>query len=218
MVGMAAGEDTTVTVFVDDAVEGRLPAVCARNATSSDGVLVIRTTVGERRSAVVPLVALVAALVLVRPLGWGAVALLALALPWLVTRARPEQLRVQVPWSVAAEQRADVLRRRQRTAWGLAGAGVVGLVASIVARSAGGAGGQPGMTTKVGFAALLLATTVAVASGWVASWRLGRHTVGVGLDASRRWVTLRNVHPAFARAVRARTNASRPRDTEPQSD
>lgn len=38
-----------------------------------------------------------------------------------------------------------------------------------------------------------------------ADYRLGKASVGVRLDASRRWVTLGGVHPAFAAACDATT-------------
>lgn len=50
---------------------------------------------------------------------------------------------------------------------------------------------------------LPIATVAAIGVALVTDWRLGRETIGVELDASRRWTTLRNVHPAFRQAVRA---------------
>ena len=47
-------------------------------------------------------------------------------------------------------------------------------------------------------AAALVWGTVEIARG---AWRIGRLTVRVELDASRRWVTLRSVHPRFAAAA-----------------
>jgi hypothetical protein len=69
------------------------------------------------------------------------------------------------------------------------------------------------MTAQVLAAAVGAATLVAVVAGLVANYRIGRQTVGVDLDASRRWVTLRNVDPAFAAALAAgrRQDAVTPR-------
>ena len=39
----------------------------------------------------------------------------------------------------------------------------------------------------------------------IGSLRFERETVGVSLDASRRWVTLSNAHPAFVAACEAHT-------------
>jgi hypothetical protein len=58
------------------------------------------------------------------------------------------------------------------------------------------------MTAQVVQATVLVVAVAAVAVALAAEWRLGRQAVRVELDASRRWVTLGNVHPAFARAVR----------------
>ena len=50
---------------------------------------------------------------------------------------------------------------------------------------------------------VLIATAAAVVVALATDWQIGRESIGVALDASRRWATLRNVHPAFRRALRA---------------
>jgi hypothetical protein len=48
---------------------------------------------------------------------------------------------------------------------------------------------------------LVALATAALAVTVVATVRLARERVTVDLDASRRWVTIGRVHPAFAQAV-----------------
>ncbi|HEX6422555.1 MAG TPA: hypothetical protein VFZ79_03705 [Acidimicrobiales bacterium] len=135
-------------------------------------------------------------LLVVGPIGWLALLFLALASP-----DRSEQLAVQVPWTTDTQAGVDALRRRRRYAWALAAIAAVASFA-MVATAAGPVAG-PGMTARVVQSIVLLVGVAAVAVALAAEWRLGRRAVRVDLDASRRWVTLGNVHPAFARAVRA---------------
>jgi hypothetical protein len=59
----------------------------------------------------------------------------------------------------------------------------------------------------VAIAVLLLGGTAVLVNGALARRRL----IGIDLDASGRWVTLRRVHPAFAAACDARpATASQP--------
>ncbi|CAN5768328.1 hypothetical protein BH24ACT2_BH24ACT2_10760 [soil metagenome] len=55
-------------------------------------------------------------------------------------------------------------------------------------------GTLPGLAW-LGLAALLAAAALSAGANWA--------TVGIDLDASRRWVTLSGVHPDFVAAVRA---------------
>jgi septum formation protein len=81
------------------------------------------------------------------------------------------------------------------------------------------------MTGRALAAVIVAGTLAAAATGIAASWRLRRESVRVELDASRRWVTLGNVHPAFAWAIRSEratrdamaqaAMADRPRDAWP---
>ena len=59
------------------------------------------------------------------------------------------------------------------------------------------------MSGRVVLVTVLVGAIGAAAVALATEWQIGRRTVGVDLDASRRWVTLTNVHPSFARAVRA---------------
>ena len=61
---------TAVRVFVDDAVQGRFPRVCARTGRPSDGWLSIDAVVGRSRS--MSTTAIVLLILFGGPLGWMA--------------------------------------------------------------------------------------------------------------------------------------------------
>lgn len=180
-----------MTVFVDDAVWGRFPPVCAATGRPSDGWLTVRHEVARSGRVSTPVLLL---LLVVGPIGWIVLLFLALASP-----DRSEQLAVQLPWTTDTQAGVDALRRRCRYAWALAAVAAVASLA-MVASAAGPVAG-PGMTARVVQATVLMVAVAAFAVALAADWRLGRQAVRVELDASRRWVTLGNVHPAFARAV-----------------
>jgi len=183
-------DSTAVRVFVDDAVQGRFPPVCARTGRPSDGRLSIDAVVGRSRS--MSTTAIVLLILFGGPLGWIVVLLFSPSQP-------TDRLQVEVPWSLDTQDEVVALRRRRRLAWLAALAAAVGAVGLIVA-----APGRSGwtMTAQVVLVSLLLAAAGAAAVALAAEWQLGRRAVGVDLDASRRWVTLTNVHPGFVRAVR----------------
>lgn len=187
-----AGSDTAVTVFVDDAVQGRFPPVCARTGRPGDGRLTIDSEVTGSGQLSMPLVVV---LLLVGPVGWVVYLVLCLSGP------RPERLTVHVPWTVDSHKRILALRRRRSSAWAVAAAGVAVCAAALVL--SGGRAGGATMTTKVVVATIVVASAAAAAVALGAERRLGRESVHVELDASRRWVTLRNVHPAFRQTVHA---------------
>ena len=170
-----------VTVFVDDAVLGRLPGVCAKRATPTGSRLRVVEEVGRTgRLGILWLLALAG------PLGW-------LVLLVLASRDTGEHLAVEVPLSDAAYDDLVGARRLRNGALVLGTALTVALLlltAWAQLRSAG-------LLLVVGSALVTAAVTV------VAEVRLGRASVGVSLDASRRWVTLDGVHPGFAEACRA---------------
>jgi hypothetical protein len=168
----------SVEVFVDDAVRGRLPAVCAATGAPADGRLRIDQVTGGLAAAWL--------LIFLGPLGW-------IVLVVLAVTSRREVLRVRLPWSEVA---ADRERRLVRTR-----------LVSIC--------------SAIGFALLLVLRwvplldplwAIAVVAGGVATvvsqFRLSRQTVHIHLDASRRWVTLTNVHPTFAKAVEHQSAAT----------
>jgi hypothetical protein len=185
-----ADERSSVTVFVDDAVQGHFPRVCARTGQASDGWLTINEDVARGSSLSTWVFVL---LLLAGPVGWIAAIVFSGPGP-------SDILTVQVPWTTSVQARIVALRRRRRIAWLVAAAGAAALVASIAVPSEPLA--DAGMTGQVLLVTLLSATAAAVISVLADNWRIGRETVKVGLDASRRWVTLGNVHPAFAAAVR----------------
>jgi hypothetical protein len=182
---------TAVRVFVDDAVLGRFPRVCARTGRPSDGWLSIDAVVGRSRSMSTTVFVLL--ILFGGPLGW-VVAL-------LCNPSQPtDRLQVELPWTVDTQDDVVALRRRRSLAWMAAAAGAVGAVGLVFA-----AAGRSGwtMTAQVLLVALLVAAAGAAALAQATEWQLGRRAVGVELDASRRWVTLTNVHPSFVGAVRA---------------
>lgn len=167
-----------VTVFVDDAVRGTLPDVCAKDGVPATGRFRVTKEVGRsNRMGILWL------LVLVGPLGW-------LALAYILFRDTGERLDVQLPYSDEALERFAAARRLRTRAIGAAILG--GMTLLLVAMWAHL--GAPGLL--IAFVATVASLVVAV----VADMRMEQGSVHVSLDASRRWVTLRGVHPAFAAA------------------
>ena len=168
----------SVEVFVDDAVRGRLPHVCAKTGVPADGKLRIRQTGGRVGPAVL--------LVFLGPLGWIAL----FVISWAAGRFG--ELNVRLPYSQRAADHESHLRHDRLIAFAVAGFAL--LVALLCA--------SRDHETPAGLfaGAAILAAVV----GAVQHVRLQRAQVGVRLDASRRWVILTGVHPDFARAVEAR--------------
>jgi hypothetical protein len=161
----------SVEVFVDDAVRGRFPSVCAKTGEPAVGVQRIVQQFGGLGAAWL--------LVFLGPLGWLLLVLIALF-------HRGEVLTVRVPMSRAASAVERDLRRARLGAW-------------VVAASAFTSGyvrlGPVPVPIWMGMA--VAAALVAVVIHVVLPFR----QVGVHLDASRRWVTLSGVHPDFVTAV-----------------
>lgn len=187
-----AESTTAVTVFVDDAVCGRFPRVSAASGAPSDGWLTVSGEVARSGRVSTPVLLLC---LIVGPVGWVVLLMIAVFSP-----DRAEHLTVQVPWSAETQDHIVALRRRRRTAWIVATLGVVGLFASIVL-GAREVDGTP-MATQVIAVTMAVTAVAGIVDALVAEWRIGRETVKLSLDASRRWVTLGNVHAGFARAVR----------------
>lgn len=166
-----------VTVFVDDAVRGALPPVCVRTGAPATE----HATVDSRVGGASPLAVL---LIFLGPIGWIAL---------LVLGGRSETLVARLPVSDAVVTLWDRWRRVR-----LASAAVVlaGLVLLVFTAGASGWMRVSLLVAGAGFAGTVVAG--------VRLWSCG---VGVDLDASRRWVTLRGVHPAFVDAVRLRDAA-----------
>jgi hypothetical protein len=165
-----------VTVFVDDAVLGRLPAVCARTGRPADTFARLEERVGGP--------------------GWGNLVLLLLGpIGWILyflTSGGSETLTVRVPIADEVWVRWARCRRARWLGWALVAAGLVLAFTTS-------------MSTPVPLV-LLVAGAVLVA---VWTWSLWSDSVGVDLDASRRWVTLTGVSRQFADAVAASGQAAR---------
>jgi len=180
------------TVFVDDAVLGHLPGVCAKTGERADGVFRID---GQVRSP--GRVALLLFLFL-GPIGW-----LILLFAWIVSG--PERVHTRIPYSAAAVARERYIARCRTGA-------LLATIGFVVLALSGGfyAAEVPSLWAILAATAFVLFVALQV---WLEVTR-----VHVEIDGSRRWITLSNVHPAFAEAVRAtqtqtnaRTGVSTPR-------
>lgn len=184
------------TVFIDDAVLGRLPAMCAKDGVPTVDVLRVHKRIGEaNRLGIAWLV------VLTGPIGW-------LVLLVLLGRDTGEKIAVDVPLGEPAYQRYRSAKRIRGIGWALALLAVP-LFFSIIAPV-----GPTGWASPIGWA-LSGCLGVAVAAGIVLTAvgerRLTAASVSVEIDGSRRWVTLGNVHPTFAAACRHRVDTRVPR-------
>ena len=174
------GPVTAVSVFVDDAVRGKLPLVCAKTARPADLVIRMQSPVRGRLSPAWLL------LLFLGPPGWLALFLVAVLTPGA------EYLTVRVPQTEAAYYRERTLERIRFAAFGV---GLASLAYAVL-----GAGGLPLVWLVLGGGFLLGAVAVHV--------MVQTQAIGVSLDASRRWVTLSGVHPEFVRAVEEREPAA----------
>jgi hypothetical protein len=168
-------------VFVDDAVLGRLPALCAKTGVATSDHLVMTVPVGTSEGLGIAWL-----LILGGPIGW-------LGLFMYATFRRVETLTVQLPYSDNAYSELAGLRRTRRNA------GLSSILLFAVALVS---------TISSTFAARAIAAALAViALGFlityiVETFQIRRLAVRVHLDGSRRWVTLSNINDAFAQAVR----------------
>jgi len=169
-------------VFVDDAVRGRLPGVCAKTCAATDDHLVQTVPVGTSNG-----LGIVWFLVLAGPIGWLGLFVYALV-------RRVETLTVRLPYCDAAYAELHLARRlRRNSAWG---SGIC-LVLSLLALSPGTSTAQlaAGALAAIGVGLLVLAV--------VETRHVRQASVEVNLDGTRRWVYLNRVSDAFATAVAA---------------
>jgi hypothetical protein len=177
----------SATVFVDDAVRGTLPGVCVKDGIPTGDHLTVQQVVEGGAGLGIAWL-----LVLAGPPGW--IALLAIG---SFRGGRGDVLVAQVPMSEAAYGRLlGARRQRLRTVLAVIG----GLVGSLVLSASIDANLLPL------FLVSLVGGVVAIG---VASHRVDQASVVIGIDASRRWVTVADVHPAFSAACAA---AERQRD------
>jgi hypothetical protein len=162
-----------VSVFVDDAIRGTLPLVCAKTGEPADLVIRMRQPVGGG----LPVWAWF--LLFLGPLGMVALVLAAILAPGA------EYLTVRIP-----ETEASFERERQMQRWRLVALGA-GVVVPVYAAF------RPVMFPLLW---LVLAVASFLAAGAL-TWALWRQSVGVSIDVTRRWVTLTGVHPNFVEAV-----------------
>jgi hypothetical protein len=169
----------TTAVFVDDAVLGRLPPVCAKTGIETIDHLVLTAPVGSNG------LGFAWVLVLAGPIGWFVLFLYAL------TR-REETLTVRLPYSDGAYAELRGARRLRRNA-GLAcvGAFVAALVVAALQT----------FTARAGAAALAVIGLCLLVTFVAEALHVRRAGVGVVLDGSRRWVQLSRVSDAFAAAA-----------------
>jgi hypothetical protein len=164
----------SVRVFVDDAVQGRLPSLCVSSGAPADR----RRRVAQRVGGPNPALLL---LVLLGPPGWILLLLLS---------GRGERLDMLLPVSDAVARRWEQRTWHRRLAVGATALG--GAVLFV-------AGPSP----------ITLGLTAAAAIwAFAAHFLLLMDGIGIHLDASRRWVTLKGVDQAFAAAVRAEQAAA----------
>ena len=162
-----------VSVFVDDAVRGRLPLVCAKTGEPADLVIRMQHPVRSGVSGWVWLLALLG------PPGWLALLVV------LMLFSSTEYLTVRIPETEAVYARERSLERFRLGAF--LAAPFVALCGLV----------YPGMFPALWFG---LAASLLVA-GLLLHALVSSEAIRVRLDASRRWVTLSGVHPAFVRAV-----------------
>jgi hypothetical protein len=176
-----------VTVFVDDAVRGRLPGICVKDGTGTNDRLTFRQDMGSRNG-----LGVIWLLILAGPLGW-------IGLFVISAMHQGGTLTVTLPFSEAAHDRLTHATRVRRQAGLVLVGALAGSLLSLFLRT------TDGKLLAVGLACVAVAALVKVV---VESSRLLRLTVPLDLDASRRWVTLSKVHPNFVEAVQRRDHES----------
>jgi hypothetical protein len=175
-----------VTVFVDDAVRGNMPKVCARTGVPTSKRLTIHQDLtGGLGAAWV--------LVFFGPLGW-------LVLLLVAASRRRSTLTVRIPYADA--ELGAYIRTARRSVHLAIATGV--LLLAVFGAAFGLALSDPSPMVLAGLGVLVVGGLAVLVNGALAR----RMLVGVDLDASGRWVRLTRVHPAFAAACDAAKAAS----------
>lgn len=167
-----------VTVFVDDAVGGNLPGICAKSGEPTTRHLTITEDMTGSLGALwlaVPF----------GPVGW-------LILVLVAASRRRSKLTVRLPYSTQVLGWYTSAVRQML--WCLGGT-VVALGLCIAAPAA-----IPIVDGSTAWIAAMAVFGAGAVATTVCRWRGQRLLVGLSLDASGRWVTLHKVHPAFAEA------------------
>jgi hypothetical protein len=167
-----------VTVFVDDVVLGRLPALCIKEGIPTTDHLTVRDASSGPGFGAAWL------LVILGPIGW--IVLLYLSL------AGGGGLTGRLPFSEFAYRRLVVAQRLQ-TVWI-----VVAIVVGLLALLALAIHSSASLAAAI---ALGGATVAALVKLGLQTRQVRRAEVHLVLDDSRRWVTIHGVHPDFAVAV-----------------
>ena len=184
-----------VTVFVDDAVLGELPPVCAKTGVPTPDHLVMTVPVGGSQDLGVAWL-----LLLLGPLGW-----LGLAMYASVGRNN-ETLTVRLPYCDAAyHELAQARRTRRRLGYGSLALFFLALVTAMPLT----------FTTHAPAIVLAVLGLGLLILFFVETRRVRRSAVRVQLDGSRRWVTLSGVSDGLAEAVISSRAEDRRRDVEP---
>ena len=182
------------TVFVDDAVLGRLPPVCAKTGVETADHLVMTVPVGGSDGFGIAWL-----LIVLGPIGW-----LGLFLYGVLRRV--ETLTVRLPYCDEAYIELSNARHARRNV-GLAS--IVLFVAAVL------------FLIPQSYAGRVAAGALGAACLWmmityiVETFRVRRAAVGVDLDGSRRWVTLSHVSNVFSDSVK-RAQSELDRESNPR--
>jgi hypothetical protein len=171
------GGMASAMVFVDDAVLGHLPGVCAKSGVDTPDHLIMTVPVGGNEGLGIAWL-----LVLAGPIGW-------LCLVVLQLTRRAETFTVRLPYCDAAY---GTLRRARRTRRSVGIAMVITCLVAIPGTFGARAGTAALGALFVGLLTVYITETM----------HIRRASVGVTLDGSRRWATLSHVSEIFAASAR----------------
>jgi hypothetical protein len=177
------------TVFVDDAVLGHLPPVCAKTGVDTWDHLVMTVPVGGSEGLGIAWLLLLAG-----PIGWLGLFIYAFA-------RRVETLTVKLPYCDAAY---NELTRTRRTRRNIGIAVIVLLIMAVLVAIA------KTYTARAGAVALAVVAVGLLLTFIAETLRVRRAAVQVDLDGSRRWVTLSRISDGLAEAI-TRSRADNPR-------